>query len=354
MQAPLMSPFLFSLLFQTKKHPPNRIKRPMNAFMVFSHLKRRKINMETPDRNNSKISIDLGKSWRALSSKQKQVYIDEAGKLAVLHQMEYPDYKYQPKKKARVGGESSSEGAAPSAAASSSRAAKNKSKSKRSSARATATARRKLAASTKPASLDQQVPLSSPDEAPTPSPAALPSPAAIPVSVSQYNSCSSPESTVTDGGSGFFDNNMHTYAVFPTPEEDAALAADEALTMTIQDTPDVGSLLDLPKYKLYTDVSPVDSNAILDLEQNQYGAVDILAGEGGSQSIFDLSTFQQQEQPQPQLQPHEHEQLQQLQQQVQQQELQEQLQQQQPFPGLSWQPEFDMQPVVEQSLVEFI
>ena len=90
--------FCFFVL-QTKKHTPNHIKRPMNAFMVWSQLERRKIVEVHPDKHNAEISKELGKRWKALNELDRQPYIDEAERLRVLHQKEYPDYKYKPRKK---------------------------------------------------------------------------------------------------------------------------------------------------------------------------------------------------------------------------------------------------------------
>jgi len=84
---------------QTKKHTPNHIKRPMNAFMVWSQLERRKIIEVTPDKHNAEISKELGRRWKLLPEDARQPYIDEAERLRILHQKEYPDYKYKPRKK---------------------------------------------------------------------------------------------------------------------------------------------------------------------------------------------------------------------------------------------------------------
>ena len=77
----------------------NHIKRPMNAFMRWSQLERRKIIENCPDAHNAEISKNLGKKWRTLSDEEKRPFVEEAERLKMLHLREYPDYKYKPKKK---------------------------------------------------------------------------------------------------------------------------------------------------------------------------------------------------------------------------------------------------------------
>jgi len=84
---------------QTKKHPINHVKRPMNAFMVWSQLERRKIVALNPDKHNAEISKELGRRWKILTEHDRQPYIEEAERLRQLHLKEYPDYKYKPRKK---------------------------------------------------------------------------------------------------------------------------------------------------------------------------------------------------------------------------------------------------------------
>uniref|UniRef100_A0A2P2I330 Transcription factor SOX-4-like n=1 Tax=Hirondellea gigas TaxID=1518452 RepID=A0A2P2I330_9CRUS len=88
---------------QTKKHNPNHIKRPMNAFMVWSQMERREIVKFAPDTHNAEISKQLGKRWKLLTEEQRQPYITEAERLRQLHMQEYPDYKYRPRKKTKTG-----------------------------------------------------------------------------------------------------------------------------------------------------------------------------------------------------------------------------------------------------------
>jgi len=89
---------------QTKKHKLNHIKRPMNAFMVWSQLERRKIIEVTPDKHNAEISKELGRRWKLLSEEARRPYIAEAERLRILHQKEYPNYKYKPRKKPKGAG----------------------------------------------------------------------------------------------------------------------------------------------------------------------------------------------------------------------------------------------------------
>ena len=86
-----------SLQAQLQQSNSPKVKRPMNAFMIWARLYRSTIAKRYPNANNAEISVKLGEIWNDLSTEQQRPYFDEASLLKEKHRTEHPNWVYQPR-----------------------------------------------------------------------------------------------------------------------------------------------------------------------------------------------------------------------------------------------------------------
>jgi len=79
--------------------PDQRVKRPMNAFMVWSHVRRKQLARDNPKMHNSEISKHLGAEWKLMAEVDKRPFVNEAKRLHSVHRNEHPDYRHQRRRK---------------------------------------------------------------------------------------------------------------------------------------------------------------------------------------------------------------------------------------------------------------
>ncbi|KAF8387236.1 sox-4, partial [Pristionchus pacificus] len=77
----------------------HKIKRPMNAFMVWAQMRRAEITAVSSKVHNSTISKALGVEWREMSDEAKQPYVQKAKELRDELFREHPHYVYRPRKR---------------------------------------------------------------------------------------------------------------------------------------------------------------------------------------------------------------------------------------------------------------
>uniref|UniRef100_A0A7E4V6Y3 HMG box domain-containing protein n=1 Tax=Panagrellus redivivus TaxID=6233 RepID=A0A7E4V6Y3_PANRE len=78
----------------TPKFGPGHIRRPMNAFMIFSKRHRPIVQQKYPNRDNRAVSKILGEWWYSLGPEEKQEYHELASEVKEAHFKAHPKWKW--------------------------------------------------------------------------------------------------------------------------------------------------------------------------------------------------------------------------------------------------------------------
>ncbi|XP_052004012.1 SRY-box transcription factor 32 [Xyrauchen texanus] len=84
---------------EPKSATETRVRRPLNAFIIWTKVERRRLAQLNPDLENTDLSKILGKTWKSMSLAEKRPYMQEAERLRIQHTIDYPNYKYRPRRR---------------------------------------------------------------------------------------------------------------------------------------------------------------------------------------------------------------------------------------------------------------
>jgi len=110
---PYQLPYGHHYMYEPKRE---KIKRPMNSFLLFSNEQRPILQAENPDKSNAEISKLLGQKWKSMPADKKSVYMDKAAKIKAKFHQAHPNFVYTKgprKKKKRKSGQASAAESSP-------------------------------------------------------------------------------------------------------------------------------------------------------------------------------------------------------------------------------------------------
>ncbi|PKY22848.1 HMG-box [Rhizophagus irregularis] len=79
-----------------------KLKRPMNAFLIFNKEMRPRVLETNPNMTVAEISKTIGENWRGMSEEQREVYLEKARNLKSEFHESNPDFVYTRRSKAEL------------------------------------------------------------------------------------------------------------------------------------------------------------------------------------------------------------------------------------------------------------